>query len=60
MTAKEIIALVLVVIVLLLNTMIAIGFLRGRRDELRSFRDRDATARDELHRRVQDLTTKRK
>lgn len=60
MNAVLIVVLVGALIILVGNTMIAIAFLRSRGDHLKSLGDRDAEARDELHRRVQDLTARRK
>jgi len=60
MTAGLVLGLVLVGVILLGNTLIAFAFLRARRERLKSLGDRDAEAREELHRRVQDLTARPK
>ncbi len=52
-------ALILVVVILIGNTMIAIAFLRGRRDHFRSLSKGEEEAMNELHRRVQELLDKK-
>jgi len=60
MNALLIVVLLLALIILIGNTMMAIAFLRGRRGGFRSLQGRDREAMDELHARVQELTTKPK
>lgn len=60
MTGLLIVVLLLVLIILVGNTMMAIAFLRSRRSNLKSVQGRDDEAMDELHRRVQDLSSSRK
>jgi len=60
MNALLIVALLLVVIILVGNTMIAIAFLRGRRGDFKSVQGRDSEAMEELHKRVQALPSKPK
>jgi len=55
-----IVALLLLVLVILIgNTMIAVAFLRGRKDNFRGVGSRDKSALEELHRRVENLTGKK-
>ncbi len=58
-TAVLIIALILVMVILVGNTMIAVAFLRGRKDNFKSMSGRDDEAMDELHRRVEELSHKK-
>ena len=58
-TAILVIALILVLAILVGNTMIAVAFLRGRKDDFKTLRGRDDAAMDELHRRVQDISRKK-
>ena len=54
-----VILLILVLVVLVGNTMIAVAFLRGRKDNFKGLRGRDQAAMDELHRRVQEISKKK-
>lgn len=59
-TAVLIVALILVIVILVGNTMIAVAFLRGRKDNFKGgTRGRDDEAMDELHRRVEELSHKK-
>ena len=58
-TAVLISLLILVLVILVGNTMIAVAFLKGRRDKFHGIRGRDDAAMDELHERVQELSRKR-
>ena len=58
-TAVLIIALVLALVIIAGNTMIAIAFLRGRKDNFKNLNARDQDAMDELHRRVEELSHKK-
>ena len=58
-TAVLVIALILVLVILAGNTMIAVAFLRGRKDNFKGMRGRDDEAMDELHRRVEELSHKK-
>ena len=58
-TAVLVIVLILVLVILAGNTMIAVAFLRGRRDKFNFLRGRDDEAKDELHRRVQEISRKK-
>jgi C4-dicarboxylate-specific signal transduction histidine kinase len=60
MSAVLVVVLILSLVILVGNTMIAISFLRSRRDHLRSVKGREQDAMDELHRRVQELTNRDK
>jgi hypothetical protein len=57
-TAILIIILVFALVILIGNTMIAVAFLRGRKDNFKALGSRDNSALDELHRRVQEITKK--
>lgn len=54
MTAVMILGLVLILVILVGNTMIAVGFLRSR-GGWKGMQGRDREAMDELHKRVQSL-----
>ncbi|MCL4530332.1 MAG: hypothetical protein M1282_13070 [Chloroflexi bacterium] len=58
-TAVLIIALILVIVIIAGNTMIAVAFLRGRKDNFKNLNTRDQDAMDELHRRVEELSHKK-
>jgi hypothetical protein len=58
-TAILVILLILVLVILAGNTMIAVAFLRGRKDNFKGLRGRDDEALDELHRRVQEISKKK-
>ena len=58
-TAVLIIVLVLALVILAGNTMIAVAFLRGRKDNFKGLRGRDDSAMDELHQRVQEISKKK-
>ncbi|MGA7193848.1 MAG: hypothetical protein WBW94_09465 [Anaerolineales bacterium] len=58
-TAILVILLILVLVILAGNTMIAVAFLRGRKDNFKNLRGRDDDALDELHRRVQEISKKK-
>ena len=58
-TPVLVIALILALVILIGNTMIAVAFLRGRRDKFNGLRGRDDAALDELHRRVQEISKKK-
>ncbi len=58
-TAVLIIALILVIVILVGNTMIAVAFLRGRKDNFKGMSGHDDEAIDELHRRVEELSHKK-
>ena len=58
-TAVLIIALIFVLAILIGNTMIAVAFLRGRKDNFKGLRGREDEAMDELHRRVQEISKKK-
>ncbi len=58
-TAVLIIALILALVIIAGNTMIAIAFLRGRKDNFKNLNTRDQDAMDELHRRVEELSRKK-
>jgi hypothetical protein len=60
MSAVMIVVLVLSIAILVGNTMIAIAFLRNRRKNMRTRRESEQDAMEELHRRVQDLTERRR
>lgn len=60
MSALLIIVLLLSIVILVGNTMIAIAFLRNRRNGMHTRREREQDAMEELHRRVQDLTNRRR
>ncbi|HUI89990.1 MAG TPA: hypothetical protein VLX61_14830 [Anaerolineales bacterium] len=53
------IVLILVLVILAGNTMIAVAFLRGRKDHFKTLGGRDDAALDELHRRVQEISRKK-
>jgi hypothetical protein len=52
--------LILAVVILVGNTLIAVAFLRGRKNNLKSFPGANNEALDELHERVRELTKKPK
>jgi hypothetical protein len=54
-----VVLLILVIVVLVGNTMIALAFLRGRKDNFKDLGSRDQAAMDELHRRVQEISKKK-
>jgi len=58
-TAALVIVLMLVLVILAGNTMIALAFLRGRKDKFKGLGGRDQAAMDELHRRVQEIPRKK-
>ena len=58
-TALLVILLILVLVILAGNTLIAVAFLRGRKDNFKGLRGRDQAAMDELHRRVQEISKKK-
>ena len=58
-TAVLVIVLILVLVILAGNTLIAVAFLRGRKDNFKGLRGRDDAALDELHRRVQEISKKK-
>ena len=58
-TAIIIIAVILALVILVGNTMIALAFLRGRKDNFKGLRGHDDTAMDELHKRVEELSKKK-
>lgn len=58
MTPLLLLGLVLVLLILVGNTMLAIGFLRSR-GGWKGLQGRDREAMDELHRRVRSLPSKR-
>ncbi len=58
-TAVLVVALIFVLVILIGNTMIAVAFLRGRKDKFKGLRGRDDAALDELHRRVQEISKKK-
>jgi hypothetical protein len=60
MSAVLIALLLLAAAILVGNTLIAIGFLRSRRNHFTTTRGGDAAAIDELHRRVKELSGSRK
>ena len=60
MTAELVIALMVSLAIVVGNTMIAIAFLRSRRDSWNSTKGGAQNDMDELHRRVQELTAGRK
>lgn len=60
MNSVLVIVLILSIVILVGNTMIAIAFLRDRRKNTLSRREREQDAMEELHRRVQDLTDRRR
>jgi hypothetical protein len=58
-TAILVVALILALVILAGNTLIAVAFLRGRKDNFKGLRGRDEAAMDELHRRVQEISNKK-
>jgi hypothetical protein len=58
-TAILVVLLILVLVILAGNTLIAVAFLRGRKDNFKGLRGRDQAAMDELHRRVQEISKKK-
>ena len=60
MTAELVMALMVSLAIVVGNTMMAIAFLRGRRDSRNSTKGSAQDDMDELHRRVQELTAGRK
>ena len=58
-TAVLVVLLILILVILVGNTMIAVAFLRGREGGLKSIRGRDEEAREELHRRVKEISGKK-
>ena len=54
-----IILLILALVILAGNTMIAVAFLRGRKDNFKGTRGRNDEDMDELHRRVEELSRKK-
>jgi len=59
-TAVLIALLILALVILLGNAMIAVAFLRARRNRTKSLQAGGSEAMDELHKRVQELTSKDK
>jgi len=59
-TAVLVVVLILAMVILVGNTLIAVAFLRGRKNKSKSFRGAENKALDELHRRVQGLSRKSK
>jgi hypothetical protein len=59
-TAVLAVLLILAVVILVGNTLIAVAFLRGRKNNPKSFPGADNEALDELHKRVQGLTRRPK
>ncbi len=57
--AIPIVLLILVLVILVGNTLMAVAFLRGRKDNFKGVRGRDDTAMDELHKRVEELSKKK-
>ncbi len=60
MSALLVVLFILSLVILVGNTMIAIAFLRSRRNRLKSDQGGDQNAMDELHRRVQELADRPK
>ncbi len=58
-TAILIIVLILALVILIGNTMIAVAFLRGRKDNFKNLGSRDDSALAELHQRVQEISKKK-
>ena len=58
-TGILIILLILALAILAGNTMIAVAFLRGRKDNFKGTRGRSGEDMDELHRRVEKLSHKK-
>ena len=58
-TAILVVLLILVLVILAGNTLIAVAFLRGRKDNFKNLGSRDQAAMDELHRRVQEISKKK-
>jgi len=58
-TAVLVVVLILAIVILAGNTMIAVAFLRGRKDNFKGLHGRDDAALDELHRRVQEIFKKK-
>ena len=58
-TAVLVVALLLVLVILAGNTMIAVAFLRGRKDGFKGLRGREDSAMEELHKRVQEIPRKK-
>jgi len=54
-----IILLVLALVIIAGNTMIAVAFLRGRKDHFKGTRAKTDEAMDELHQRVEELSKKK-
>ncbi len=54
-----IILLILALVILAGNTMIAVAFLRGRKDNFKGTRGRNDEDVNELHRRVEELSKKK-
>ena len=59
-TAVLVVVLILAMVILVGNTLIAVAFLRGRKNNSKSFPSAENKALDELHRRVQGLSRKSK
>jgi len=60
MTTTVLVALLLLVLTVLVgNTMIAIAFLRGRKDNFKGVGGRDGNEIDELHHRIEELSRKK-
>ncbi len=58
-TGILIILLILALVILAGNTMIAVAFLRGRKDNFKGTRGRNDEDVNELHRRVEELSRKK-
>ena len=53
-----VLALVVALVIIGMNTMIAVSVMRGRKDNLDEAFNRDKKAMDELHQRVEELKKK--
>ncbi len=58
-TGILIVLLILALIIIAGNTMIAVAFLRGRKDVFKGTRGKNDEAMEELHRRVEALSRKK-
>jgi hypothetical protein len=58
--AVLVVVLILAMVILVGNTLIAVAFLRGRKNNSKSFRGSENKALDELHQRVQGLSRRSK
>jgi len=59
-TAVLVVVLILAMVILVGNTLIAVAFLRGRKNNSKTFPGTQDKALDELHQRVQGLSKKSK